>query len=662
MLIPLRLILQLNGMKRFFPFIACVLAFVSCAKLEIGNPRPAREEIDFTTSVEAKTKADLTTMNLANDGWGAFAYYTKKADYTKPSAAEGIIFNNRKVTGEWESTDYVWDYSIDASHKKEYWPMDTEEKVTFFAYAPYSADANVISVDSDNGPQVTYTASADLSQQKDLLWGTSTAGLPHRNVNMGSYADSKVDMHFRHAPAKMHFTINSAAQAEETGQWNEKSSNTSPPELVGNISYGSRQGNGSYNGNALGYATRTVRITTTRTFERPVTEKKILLSGVEMENFLKNGVLHLDNPEAFIPYWTSTGNEYLSYSFGISQMTTSIIRPQSDDDLKTGWGTVYEGVDNAQKQLLPGPNNNFYLVPKEADTPGAESKNIKITVSYHNIGLSTTQRYTKTTTVTKNQRVLFYRTGTTYYYKQSGSNNYTTSSSTADWEDTSSSSTESESAISNVSVDLNFSEDNGGSGWRAEGSINTDIIGGRNYTINLYLDGRELNLTVIPQPWDLQETVYDYNSFVNPVIQSLTYDANFVYRVENDNVYINNRMGKFYFKLGSGMYLYWQASLIGDDAFAFTDENGEYLKNDDGSFKTTVRGNIGDEMNYIYVKAINTSSQVTSKAKLRIYLFNSENRAVVALPKDNWLFVSATYIEQDEMKRVQEWSVVQAAN
>ena len=122
-------------------------------------------------------------------------------------------------------------------------------------------------------------------------------------------------------------------------------------------------------------------------------------------------------------------------------------------------------------------------------------------------------------------------------------------------------------------------------------------------------------------------------------------------------------MGKFYFRLGTGMYLYWQASLIGDDAFAFTDENGEYLKDDAGNYLTSVRGDISGETSYIYVKAINTASRVTNKAKLRIYLFNSENNAVVALPKDNWLFVSSTYTDgSGNLHRVQEWNVVQTAN
>ena len=132
-----------------------------------------------------------------------------------------------------------------------------------------------------------------------------------------------------------------------------------------------------------------------------------------------------------------------------------------------------------------------------------------------------------------------------------------------------------------------------------------------------------------------------------------------------DKVYINNRMGKFYFRIGKGKYLYWQASLIGDDAFAFTDENGEYLLDSDNGYLTSIRGDIGDEMNYIYVKATNTASQVTSSAKLRIYLFDSDNHAVVALPRTNpdWLFLNAKYIDGNgDEQRVQEWTVIQTAN
>ena len=309
------------------------------------------------------------------------------------------------------------------------------------------------------------------------------------------------------------------------------------------------------------------------------------------------------------------------------------------------------------------------MVPKAANNEDP-TQNITITVRYHVIGLENSIECTKTTTTTTYQIAKYCtpsNTSTKYYVTNANGTNYGTNINNAYWETYEGDANHPVGDVVNeVWVDdphFNYSQDNGGLGFRAVGSINSDILGGRDYTINLYLDGRELNLTVIPQPWDLNETVYNYDTTLNPVLQSLTYDSDFVYEVIGSNVYINNRMGKFYFKLGSGMYLYWQASLIGDDAFAFTDANGQYLRDDEGNLRTTVRGDIGNDMNYIYVKAINTASKVTSKAKLRIYLFNSENRAVVALPRTGWPFVSASYLDgEGHQLPVQEWSVVQTAN
>lgn len=665
----------MNKVSSYILYLVCLVAFASCAKVEFGNPRATRDEISFSTTLNQETKGDATLVDLTSDGngWGVYAYYTQKNNYASPGAAAGIIFNNRQV--RWDDGNNVWDYSLDANHKKEYWPMDPEENVSFFAYGPWADYHGAASVDPDEGPQVTYTASTDLSNQKDLLWGTSTSGLPHRNVHMDDYADSKVDMHFRHAPAKMHFTINGATLGDNTVDTQVISDNTTGPTYGttyehGNVKVGTfRYNNTDYN---TYYAYRTKTTVRTLRTRQTINAFKILINTVEMANFISQGILHLNNPEAYSPYWTDSENGLLTYSFGISDLNQDIINP-GESALSANWNS-YLGVDSDPKELLPIQNNNNYIfmVPKVADNLGENSKNIKITVTYHVIGFEGEVTTTATTTTTEYQKVEFYtrnngtkyyRTGDNQFGRNDPAHNQVQWRDCVDAEESDNHKSRTETnTTSTGNPTFNYSQDNYGLGFKAVGSINTDIIGGRNYTINLYLDGRELNLTVIPQPWDLQETVFDYNSFVNPVIQSLTYDSDFVYQVINDNVYINNRMGKFYFKLGSGMYLYWQASLIGDDAFAFTDENGEYLRNEDGSFKTAIRGNIGDDMNYIYVKAINTAAQVTSKAKLRIYLFNSENRAVVALPKDNWLFVSSTYIDQDEIKRVQEWSVVQSAN
>jgi hypothetical protein len=685
-------------MKKRLLYIACLLALAACAKVEpVPGPVPddgERKEIAFRANmdqdggwVNLQTKADVSLDDLKSGGWGLYGYYTKTADYTKPSEADGVLFNGPDSHGRqvrWDGTNSVWEYAIDADHKKEYWPMDPDEKVSFFAYAPYSLYSANATVDNDNGPQVTYTATTDMTAQKDLLWGTNTSGLPHRNVNLATFQDpstnpnGNVDMHFRHAPAKIHFTINGATLGDQNGQAQPQGNATQ----VGQPTYGNNSiirsneaTGGTYTTGypsrtyTLYWAYRTKTVVTTQTYQQDISGFKILLNSVEMTNFIKNGVLHLNNPDAYSPNWSVSGNETLTYSFTAnSDLPLSISNPNNEATLSAGWGTTYLGVDADPKELLLTPNNYIYMVPKQAVNPDPNSQNITITAIYHVIGLSKRVQFTRTTTTVSYQRVEYYMNGDTPYYR-TGNNSYGTNVpgdnrwtdvNNTSWPTTSSYSDGNKTNVGNPT--FNYSQDNERRGFKAVGSIKTDILGGRDYTINLYLDGRELNLTVIPQPWDLHETTYDYNGFINPVEQSLTYDANFVYDVVEDKVYINNRMGKFYFRLGTGTYLYWQASLIGDDAFAFTDENGEYLRDNSGNLMTSIRGDLDGSTSYIYVKAINTASRVTSQAKLRIYLFNSENHAVVALPKDNWLFVSSTYIDGGQQKRVQEWTVVQTAN
>ena len=661
-------------MRKFLPYVYVLLALVSCEKhervpIEIVE---GRQPISFSAKAE-KSKADFTIADVQSGGWGLYGYYSGTSNYTKPSEAQGVIFNERPVN--WINN--VWDYSIDATHKKEYWPMSTDEKVSFFAYAPYTMFHANAGVDADNGPYISYTASTDLAAQKDLLWGTNTSGLPHRNVNLASYPDSIVDMHFRHAPAKIHFTINGASLGDNSSDITPLPDNTTTTTDIDHSNEATGEtysiSTSSNNRNRpLYYVYRKTTVTKTETSHQDIDGYKILINTVDMTNFIQQGLLYLNNPDSYVPYWAPANNNFLTYSFDTSDLTETIINPSNEATLANGWNG-YLGVDSDPKELLPTPNNYIYMVPKVADNLGENTQNITITVTYHVIGLDYSVDYIKTTT-TISYEVAKYCTpnnsSTRYYITKANptnTNSHNTNINYAYWTNYAGDAnrvpgtTVSESTSGDP--EFNYSQDNGGLGFRAVGSINSDILGGRDYTINLYLDGRELNLTVIPQQWDLQETVYDYNTTLNRVLQSLTYDSDFVYEVVGSNVYINNRMGKFYFKLGSGMYLYWQASLIGDDAFAFTDENGEYLLDDEGNYRTAIRGNIGDDMNFIYVKAINTSSRVTSKAKLRIYLFDSENHAVVALPKNNWSFVNAVYNDNEGHEQpVQEWTVVQTAN
>ena len=158
-------------------------------------------------------------------------------------------------------------------------------------------------------------------------------------------------------------------------------------------------------------------------------------------------------------------------------------------------------------------------------------------------------------------------------------------------------------------------------------------------------------MDVVPRPWELNDYEFVYNANINDVIQALTYDSSYIdYADAEGNVFINNRMGKFYFKLGAGRYASWQASLVGDSAFGFTDENGNWLLDEHGNRVASIRNPIDSTVtNYIYGKAIDSSSPVTSRAKLRIYYIDATGDATVALNLVN-------------MEGVTEWTIVQNAN
>ena len=659
----------------FLALTACLLLLAACGKVEPPVPDDDdRTAIAFGTDLEEATKGDVTLPGLKSGGWGLYGYYTGTGNFTTAAAASGVLFNHREV--RWAGTDEteVWDYSLDVYHQQEYWPMASDEKLSFFAYAPYSLYSSSVGVDGEKGPYVTYTASTDLTQQKDLLWATNTSGLPHRNVSYTTYPDGKVDMHFRHAPAKIHFKINGKAMIDNSADRVLYSDTTAPdnPEV---ISYAGltqdetldHKLQWNWTTNTAYKAYRTRRYIRTEVYHQSIDGRKVLLDRVEMTNFPSGGVLHLNNSDPFVPDW-SFGEDFITYTFDTDDLNGAIINPDDEVTLLDNWAT-YQGVDTTPKELLKGSDNYIFMIPKAADELETGSKNIHITVDYHLLGHTGgggTAELTKTTVFDRTETTWYItRSGNTYYLitdNSSGNDVFTDANKPANATWTASGTDQVVEESWTRDIPNLHSDDNGGNGFRAVGNINTDILGGRDYTVNLYLNGRDMDLTVIPQPWDLNEVVYDIDAPVNEILQALTYDADFIYQQIGDKVYINNRMGKFSFQLGTGKYLYWQASLIGDDAFAFTDENGEYLLDEGGNPKTSIRGDLSGARNYIYVKARNTSSPVTSQAKLRIYLFDAENHATVALPTPDWKFINATYTENGQEKRVQEWTVVQTAN
>ena len=686
--------------RHYIYIIGMLIASLSSCQKESGVEKPIYEGerqisirpdvVDEDWTPTRAMSPALTTESLRTDGFGVYAYYTGTNDFTDISTINGLVLKNRQFsynsgTSSWENTG-----------KAEFWPTAQGEKLTFFAYAPWSVWNDKVSTSGDV-PSIQYDnyvaqnlSVSELEKQRDILWGTNTAGMTHKNVSASSYTnEGTVDMHFRHAVAKVNFAVRGTLAGETKNVIQEGSpTNTSTGASTSVTGPTSSETEDSYavsrrysNSNQWQCThtqtqreeytvTETRTVSQTRTVIYSTEGKRYLIEYVTFKGFYQKGTLLLDNASAYESSWTSlekfSGTDP-EYTLSSSNVLSTPLRYVSATTLQNDFGT-YTGVSETALSMMG--DYFLYCIPR----PIVNNDNIEVKLKYHiaNVGgrvtssqsrtvrQSRTRLYSRSRSRTRSQSNYISSTtqpaGTEFTFNNWGNwsirdNNWNSGSgwNAGNWSDWISEDDhwdiDSES-LSNATV--NYNDD---PAPILEGKILPPFQGGRAYTITLILSGDKIELDVVPRPWQLEETTFDYTSQINDVIQALTYDSSYIdYADAQGNVYINNRMGKFYFRLGRGKYIAWQASLVGDAAFGFTDENGNFLLDDHGQRVTSIRGGVDpDVTNYIYVKAINTSATVTSRAKLRIYYIDSDNNVTAALNLVN-------------LQGVNEWTIVQNAN
>ena len=246
-------------MKKYFVFtaIAAAVAFTACTNTDDeradSGQAPvvtAKVPVGFDAYTgRAVTRGgvngvmDISALrNNTTGGFGVFAYYTdlKKYDQTY---VPNFMYNTWVKDANNNVGDADWTYS-----PVMYWPneygsdaqSDDEDKVSFFAYAPYVAHSSAASgsvADATYGitgfsrnttagdPLVKYIASFDAAKSVDLCWGvvgdteanwakmqgttnqTMTAGLPWLDVEHPQTVAQKLKFTFKHALAKLNVQI-----------------------------------------------------------------------------------------------------------------------------------------------------------------------------------------------------------------------------------------------------------------------------------------------------------------------------------------------------------------------------------------------------------------------------------------------------------------------
>ena len=651
---------------------------------------------------------DIDNSELQSRGFGVYAFYTGSEAFSAATDSSaytkfGFVLNNRQFTysgGVWSNNG-----------KAEFWPTADDDNLSLFAYAPWDTWSGVVAYDG-KVPSIQYDnyvaqnlSVSELSKQRDILWGTNTSGNPHIDRQKDDYAtEGTVDFHFRHAVAKVRLNVKGTLPGEvrnmtssgtssssngATGDTEDGPTTTTLGDPVFNVAnnstYYRSSGNTRYF-HAVQTQTETESIVQTRYRTRTETStgavysvsgQRYMVEEVTLKGFNKTGTLVLDNPSAYIPQWTNvtrfTGATP-EYVLNSSNVLSQGLRYVSASTIQNNFST-YTGITESAAEMMSG--YFLYAIPRESSA----GDRIAVTIDYHKLNVSGTLTANQTRQVVQKQTRTISRSRersrqseeialtrgmgenwtSAYNSRASHESDYTFSADWGAWGSWSSWSSPSWGEWTDDSATdwtitsetltgatVNYNDD---TAPHLSGEIITDLEGGRVYDINLIVAGDKIELEVVPQPWDLKEFDFDYNANINDVIQALTYDSSYIdYADAQGNVWINNRMGKFYFKLGAGKYASWQASLVGDAAFGFCDENGNFLLNEHGQRVNSIRRAIDpDVMNYIYVKPIDTEATVTSHAKLRIYYIDATGDAVVAL----------NLVNQGDIR---EWTIWQNAN
>ena len=645
----------------------------------------------------------------ANGGFGVYALYTGAEDFQdgKTNYIDfGVVLNKRQFY--WDASQ--WKYIA----PEEYWPTAEDHRLSFFAFAPYAPFQAAASYTKGGVPQVPYTMAADLTvasleAQNDLLWGTNADGLPHKDVQETDFPGGFVDMHFHHALAKVDFTISGnldgmgAPGNPETNVESVEEDWPDDDDYETETEYSITYTSGSYgeyvqHGADLSWRptrdyyhhwtltlTKTTQETQTRTVDQSSTTtttasgKRYLLSDIRFQHFNRGGTLLLDNASAGVPSWTNTtpGDYALPQAADFGALTPALrydFNP-APTELSPAQYEAHVGISGTPTTLLS--DHSLYVIPRAQDGDA-----VSVNLTYQTLDLSGKYQTTDTRTITETRtrtrtetwtqdvttmvtvtRFIGWDTPNENEYPRPDVNNYVKdehdpswgnriTNQAPDWPNVPvSDNGDSVTWTSGGAPTLSSITVNSVSETELEGEITSPFQGGHAYTVNLLINSNALTLNVIPKPWDLDNQDFDYTNVKNQFIQHLTYDGTTVVSADAlGNINIGGRVARFYFTLGAGRYVRWQASLVGDPAFAFTDASGNLLLDAESTPVSAVGGPIepGVETS-IYVRARNGAADVSSRAKLRLYYIDINGNVIVAL-------------DMVDKAGVTEWTLIQNAN
>lgn len=167
----------------------------------VGNSVNGRAAVIDQTALETGTNASINgTVTDLTTGFGVFGYYTGQspwATYATGSPQPNFMYN-QNVTYSASN----WSYT-----PVKYWPNNTSDKVSFFAYAPYSAmsgdnNIQIATAETMTAPTFTFTVNNTVKNQTDLV---TAAVINQSKASNPITVSDKVKFDFEHRLARIGF-------------------------------------------------------------------------------------------------------------------------------------------------------------------------------------------------------------------------------------------------------------------------------------------------------------------------------------------------------------------------------------------------------------------------------------------------------------------------
>lgn len=205
---------------------------MSCAADDLMNESAQVNEsnaITFSTYVNKTRAAVIDTDHIKLHGFGVSAYYTKDATFAA-ATTEGFggtfatFMDNTNVS--YDAEKGAWVYS-----PVKYWPNNVDDKLSFFAYAPYKS-AQIQFPNEDNRSTLVFAVANDVKEQVDLIYHKAE-GVEDESANIKASIDlvkpsisSTVNFNFLHALSRIAFDVKAIVDDTETGSDNLLDGNT----------------------------------------------------------------------------------------------------------------------------------------------------------------------------------------------------------------------------------------------------------------------------------------------------------------------------------------------------------------------------------------------------------------------------------------------------